>query len=664
MSSEHYSIWERFSWIPAEENNYEKIYTESDAQDLQKTCSIMKTVVHTSEIENAFYSYRVYKLATPSLLEWGHIQEEVLWYDDKLVIHDAGVIRDWVYLDKSHEVTVRVFDDENTSRVGTINKQKKINIVFHDLHVWDIQVYAVTIIKKNNPKNILEKEFFYYNFWLPTNDWCYKIYSFHIINGRKKSLVIRHNYFRDENWHIIKHEDQILSQWNDFIFSINDAKAQENNKFFCPNIQCATQSSWENIWHKIYETHELLLSEKIRVPQKLQDIWDKNKNLEHNIVATIEYVQNHISYIYDGYIMESHTPQSVEKTLAGKSGDCKAKSLLLLLLLQELWIKSEMILVNYQGNFFLQTNIPSPFHFNHAIVKVYFQDSEYFIDPTQKNRYGSLDNRAEPFFTYYLPIRELNSGLQERVVNVRDVSFHEVYEIDIKKKSFRMKSTDYARIADTTRYQFLDNENKKILTQQEQIFISHLCIQEKIKYTSDIFTGSSIRVVEDLHYDNIFQTKYSGTFLNIYSNRKNILKFYPNDFQEIQYQRIDGEYLYNQTWFTRKIEILWDATIVKKWNPTSTKEIKIDNEFFFFKNSKIFKRKSVIVETEYRVKYNWYIPGEKLQKFIKDYNKICDSNNWIGVVFDKKEEFSFWTFFWGCIFVTWVILKVSQFISG
>lgn len=83
--------------------------------------------------------------------------------------------------------------------------------------------------------------------------------------------------------------------------------------------------------------------------------------------------------------MDGTIPQAYQQTLKTKQGDCKAKSLLLYKILQHLEIQAEIILVNYTLDNAMDMSIPSPFIFNHAILRIIYNDKEYFIDPTIKN---------------------------------------------------------------------------------------------------------------------------------------------------------------------------------------------------------------------------------------------------------------------------------------
>jgi transglutaminase-like putative cysteine protease len=59
--------------------------------------------------------------------------------------------------------------------------------------------------------------------------------------------------------------------------------------------------------------------------EKLDAITDPDEKLQF----AIEYVQNHIYYVFNADEMNGHKPQEPSVTYENKQGDCKAKSVLL-----------------------------------------------------------------------------------------------------------------------------------------------------------------------------------------------------------------------------------------------------------------------------------------------------------------------------------------------
>ncbi|PWS22591.1 hypothetical protein DKP78_17590, partial [Enterococcus faecium] len=80
---------------------------------------------------------------------------------------------------------------------------------------------------------------------------------------------------------------------------------------------------------------------------------DELPTLDHKIKHAIDFVQKEVYYLYNETEMDGHEPQAAEVTYKTKQGDCKAKTVLLKVILDYLDVNSELILVNYGSDVFL-----------------------------------------------------------------------------------------------------------------------------------------------------------------------------------------------------------------------------------------------------------------------------------------------------------------------
>ena len=118
----------------------------------------------------------------------------------------------------------------------------------------------------------------------------------------------------------------------------------------------------------------------------------------------LQLVQDDISYLLNGLDGGNYLPQSPEETWENRFGDCKAKSVLLLAILQELGISSEAVLVRSQGGDVLPLLAPMPGNFDHVIVRAEIGGTNYWLDGTSTGaRIDTID--TVPRFHYALPLR-------------------------------------------------------------------------------------------------------------------------------------------------------------------------------------------------------------------------------------------------------------------
>ena len=113
-------------------------------------------------------------------------------------------------------------------------------------------------------------------------------------------------------------------------------------------------------------------------------------------------MQDEISYLYEGMNGGNYLPQTPEATWEKRSGDCKAKSLLLHAMLHELGIASDVVLVRTQGGDIVSELLPAPGAFDHMIVHARIDGQDYWLDGTSAGT--RLPNLADvPPFRWALP---------------------------------------------------------------------------------------------------------------------------------------------------------------------------------------------------------------------------------------------------------------------
>ncbi len=140
------------------------------------------------------------------------------------------------------------------------------------------------------------------------------------------------------------------------------------------------------------------------VAEIAQRIEANNKTVDEQIIAALRYVQEEIKYVAPKFGEGGYTPLPVEAAISEGVGDCKAKTLLFISLLNELGVEATPALVNTVNGLYLRDKIPSPTLFDHVIVGVPHQGDTLWLDPTIINQGGDLDNIAGVDFGFALPL--------------------------------------------------------------------------------------------------------------------------------------------------------------------------------------------------------------------------------------------------------------------
>ena len=126
--------------------------------------------------------------------------------------------------------------------------------------------------------------------------------------------------------------------------------------------------------------------------------------------GALRVVQGDIRYLFKGMDNGNYQPQAPETTWQVRYGDCKAKTLLLLAMLDGLGVEAEAVLANTELNDFLSKRLPSAAAFNHVLVRATIAGETYWLDGTQSGtRLADLGNT--PLLRQVLPLRTAGAAL-------------------------------------------------------------------------------------------------------------------------------------------------------------------------------------------------------------------------------------------------------------
>ena len=134
-------------------------------------------------------------------------------------------------------------------------------------------------------------------------------------------------------------------------------------------------------------------------------------------VAALELVQEDIRYLMNGLDGGNYIPQDVAATWEKKYGDCKAKTLILLAILDELGIGAEPVLASIQRGALVESSLPLPGAFDHVLVRAKIQGTHYYLDGTGIGANLDVVGNVPPFL-YTLPIRPEGAALEEIVQEI------------------------------------------------------------------------------------------------------------------------------------------------------------------------------------------------------------------------------------------------------
>ncbi len=174
-----------------------------------------------------------------------------------------------------------------------------------------------------------------------------------------------------------------------------------------PGVEATSFASWADVSKTnapLYDTKGLIAPGS-PLAQEVKRISAATPDPKQRAAAALALVQDRIRYFLNGLNGGNYQPQAPDKTWTVGYGDCKAKTLLLLALLDGLGIEAEPVLANIGDGDHVADRLPSFAAFNHIFVHARIGGEDVWMDGT--GRGGRLEDLQDPPpFGWVLPSRK------------------------------------------------------------------------------------------------------------------------------------------------------------------------------------------------------------------------------------------------------------------
>lgn len=606
-------------------------------------CYFLDKKYYTSNTENSEYACMAYTLNEPGNLERASVSDIVVEENEVYQIHRISVVRDGVLIDKIPDTKIKVLDSENQSGGGVLSSNKKINITIKDLRLYDVLVLEDSRIKVFTDRDFLRKKFSKYVWVSPDNYWAYGNFKFTFINEREQTIAYKKTFFRDEQGNVLEPETGYLKKGEEFVIEEkNYINPVDSGREIFPYIDFATDTNWKDLSNytvSIYDEIFNKASLKDFAPNLIEKL-DAISNLDEKLQFAIEYVQNHIYYVYNADEMNGHKPQEPSVTYENKQGDCKAKSVLLKVILDYIGVDASVILVNFNTDYYIKYYLPSLLSFNHAVVKINYKGQEYFVDATVRDEFGLIENRGFMYFMHYLEVKK------DQELQVRKSFKYPYYCID-EKVNIEVKGnigqlnleTVYKGNRANAMRRYFKVTNKREIIDSWNSFLFYALNYSNDRNGTDvrnIFKDAAIDIVSDDKKLNEVKIRYTAAIENPYyvdpqKNRflmyfdRNVVKTGARDFMHK-----DLPFWHNYDSEKYEINLYTDQKIDTQEKYT-VQESNISNPYFDFKSRKKVAKNGASVYIEYNPLVNIEIPRNDFETFREAHHKVADSNFGLGI---------------------------------
>lgn len=606
-------------------------------------CYFLDKKYYTSNTENSEYACMAYTLNEPGNLERASASDIIVEENEVYQIHRISVVRDGVLIDKIPDTKIKVLDSENQSGGGVLSSNKKINITIKDLRLYDVLVLEDSRVKVFTDRDFLRKEFSKYVWVSPDNYWAYGNFKFTFINEREQTIAYKKTYFRDEQGNVLEPEVNYLKKGEQFVIEEhNYINPVDSGREIFPYIDFATDSNWKDLSNYIVPIYDEIFNKASLkdFASNLVEKLDAISNQDEKLQFAIEYVQNHIYYTYNADEMNGHKPQEPSLTYENKQGDCKAKSVLLKVILDYIGVEASVILVNFNTDYYIKYYLPSLLSFNHAVVKINYKGQEYFVDATIRDEFGLIENRGFMYFMHYLEVKK------DQELQVRKSFKYPYYCIDEKVNvnvqgttgKLNLETVYKGNRANAMRRYFKVTNKREIIDSWNSFLFYALNYSNDRNGTDvrNIFKDAAIDVVSDDKKFNEVKIQYTATIENPYyvdpqKNRflmyfdRNIVKAGARDFMHK-----DLPFWHNYDSEKYEINLYTDQKIDTEEKYT-VQESTINNPYFDFKSRKKVSKNGASVYIEYNPLVNIEIPQDEFEQFRAHHHTVADSNFGLGI---------------------------------
>ncbi|EAE7765773.1 transglutaminase family protein [Listeria monocytogenes] len=601
-------------------------------------CNIVETAKPNSRTS---YTSMAYTLNEPNMLNSAGKTSFILSEEEVLYIHTLSVVRDGKVIDKLDDINVKVLDYVRDENQASFNDEKKVTVLIRDLHLNDIFVIETSIERKYEESSI-RNQFFRWIYSAPNSYWAYGKYRFELKNETEKKLETNFHYFRDEVGTILE-KDKVMVPHNESYTIEKENYIGEDPKELeiVPFIDFVTEQTYPEITTTISDIYQKFY--QVNLADFAADLvteLDALPSLDHKIKHAIDFVQKEVYYLYNEAEMDGHEPQAAEVTYTTKQGDCKAKTVLLKVILDYLGVDSDLILVNYDSDIFLSVYTPSPFNFNHAILKITHEGQVYFVDATMSNDQGILANRQKNSFIYYLEIKAGTELQKQEPFEDEVPSVEENFRCDVKGNVAEVVFERKLRggMANGSREMFKNESNKEVINRYNYTTYKCMTLYKNFEENEieQHFSNTSVQIVEDNKDLNELSIVYKATITDPYEvEKKNRYLHFWNygnfidDAAEKHFHK-DFPYWIDRNRIKTEVHLTTDKSIDQQEHYTC-QECDIKSKYLKHRMTKKIHKNGASCYIDYRPYRNLTIKGKELEEYIKANKQVLDSNWGIGI---------------------------------
>lgn len=286
-------------------------------------------------------------------------------------------------------------------------------------------------------------------------------------------------------------------------------------------IDISTVSSWADVAKNSISHYEDRESLPDYFLSDLDKISANSKSKKEIVSKVLSLVQTDIRYVGIEIGKGAFIPRPPKLVLERGYGDCKDKAYLMVSALKKLGIEASPVLAHLRFGNSINKQLPTPYAFNHVIVKAKADGETYWLDPTRTYQESPDPKMSQANYGYVLTIDNATTDLEyiEPVVPAEpltavDEEIHINYDTFANPITLRVTSVYRGGDADRIRINYASNS---VATYEKGY----------LEYYQKYYTGIvSVKpmVIEDDQIGNVLKTIEVYTVPASVGNRAELFK--------------------------------------------------------------------------------------------------------------------------------------------
>jgi transglutaminase-like putative cysteine protease len=534
----------------------------------------------------------------------------------KITFHKLNIIRSGKTINKLDPAKFEVLRREEDMDRSVYDKS--VNAIYNvpDVRVGDIVEYSFT--RKGSNPVFKDHSFgmFYLQYRIPVAKIAYKV----VYNPQRQ---INFKTFGNIGTAAKETKEQLKStEWirdNVPALLADDGYPSWFDPY--PHVQYSDFRSWSEVkdWAATLYNFPKLNDGELK--KEIEVIRASGKNTEAKIKECIRIAQGEIRYLSFSDGINGYKPHSPEIVYSQKYGDCKDKSFMLALMLNELGIDSKPALVSTEDGYKMAEMLPNPWAFNHCVVQFNYNDSTYWVDPTLNAQAGPLKSFSFPSYHHALVIKNDQSSLTPIPFGDKTSSLYTTEEYSMDEVggfvTLKVKTTYNGEEADEIRSYFKSNTTEQINKDYLNFYakdFSAISTAKDFEYIDDEATNV-VTSSEEYLIENFWTIKENNKSATVFAS---LLATYFNK-PDTRVRTMPLAITHPRT-ISQTIKI----RLPEEWNITDSSN-EIESDAITYRSSKSYADKIITLRYYYTTKVS-FIEADKVADHVKKIDQMLDDN--------------------------------------